>query len=89
MVNQQMMQNMMWAVLVQQYEQLPDRAKQALSHLEVKMAKYPDRLVVLVKSESQSEDVSKAGALLINQLYQFLPEYLNKSFMVKVSKYVY
>ena len=87
MFDQATVQSMMWSVLAQQYDKLPQQAKQALSQLEVGIAKYPDRLVVRFRSDSQSEDVVKAGALLIDQLYQFLPEYLNKLFRVKVSLY--
>ena len=87
MINQKMMQSMMWSVLAQQYDNLPEQAKQALSHLEVRMAKFPDRLVILVRSDDKGENTDKVKMLLIDQLYQFLPEYLNKSFKVKVSLY--
>lgn len=87
MINQEMMQSMMWSVLGQQYDKLPEQAKQALSQLEIGIAKFPDKLIIRFRSDSRSESTDKAMSLLIDQLYQFLPEYLNKSFKVKVSLY--
>jgi len=87
MHNQPMLENMMWAALSQQYNRLPEAAKQALAQLEVEIVRDPDRLVVLVKSDNQDEKVARAGEVLIGQLFQFLPTYLNKSFKVRVSTY--
>ncbi|HCP60780.1 MAG TPA: hypothetical protein DIT43_04450 [Dehalococcoidia bacterium] len=87
MFNKPMLENMMWTALSQQYNQLPEPAKQALAQLQVDIVKDPDKLLILVKSESQGEQVKKAGGVLIDQLYNFLPEYLNKSFKVRVSTY--
>lgn len=86
-LNQQTMQSMMWGFLSQQYNKLPDRVKQALFRLEVRIMKKSDRLVILVKANEGDEDAAKAGKNLIDQMYAFLPEYLKRSFKVRVSVY--
>ena len=87
MFNQQAMQSMMWGFLSQQYNKLPEPVKQALSRLEVRIKREPDRLVILIKANPGDEDAAKAGQNLVDQMFAFLPEYLNRSFKVRVSVY--
>lgn len=87
MFNQEATKSMMWGFLSQQYNKLPEQAKLALARLEVRIKKEPNRLVMLVKSSDGDEDAEKMGQNLVDQMFAFLPEYLNRSFKVKVSVY--
>jgi len=87
MISETVLQNMFSAWLSQEYAKFPDQVKQALAKTQVTLTKYPDRLTIIVNCSNPDADTDKVRELMLNQLYQFLPEYLNKSLRVKVVRY--
>ena len=84
MFNQESMQDMMWGFIGQQMNKLSPELKQGLTQVEIDVVRYPDRLLIVVKSPETNPNAVLASQNLLDGLGNLVPEYVSKVFKVKV-----
>ncbi|MDD5510048.1 MAG: hypothetical protein PHI12_04480 [Dehalococcoidales bacterium] len=81
------MVDMMWGLMNQQFNNLPPAAKEALSQLEVRVARQGDRVVIKPVSLIENNQTEKMKEIMLDGFVDWMPQMIEKAFHVKVKRY--